>query len=202
MAQVHAALRTHGEFALVIRGLVKSFRAGVNGCHARANVLNGIDVEVRAGEILGVAGAVGSGKTTLLLCVAGLLRPDAGTIKMCGVAPHHIVPYVDAAPCTGPRLSTTQLLARALATATPVILLDGVLGDLSSGSRRLLGELAGRGMTIVAADRERSRLEPLVERVITIRDGRIRPTVSAPKSAARHPSPARVAEPNARGTTS
>lgn len=195
MAHEQAAAGTHHEFALVVRGLRKSFCAGVNGCHARANVLNGIDVDVRAGEILGVAGAVGSGKTTLLLCMAGLLRPDAGSIQVCGVTPHRMVAYVAAAPCTGHRPSPTQLLARALSAAATVILLDGVLGELSTGSRKLLGELASTGMTIVAADRERSRLQPLVERVITIRNGSIQSATSASKTALRHPSAARVAEP-------
>lgn len=189
-----------GDFALVIRGLRKSFLAGVQGCHARVNVLNGIDVDVRAGEIVGVYGPVGSGKTTLLLCMAGLLRPDAGTVQACGVAPQHLVAYVDAAARSGSRLSPTQVLARALAAGTPILLLDGVLGDLSTGSRTILGELASRGMTIVAADRDRSRLEPWVERVITIRDGTARSTLPPPKAALHHASPARVAEPNLRAT--
>lgn len=198
MAHIQTA-RTFGEFALDIRGLRKSFLAGVQGCHARANVLNGIDLDVRAGEILGVCGAVGSGKTTLLLCMAGLLRPDAGTVQVCGVAPNGLVAYVDSASRHGSPLSPTQLLARALASATPVLLLDGLLGDLSTGSRSVLSELATRGMTIVAADRDRSRLEPLVERVVTIRDGRVRSTLSPSKTAPRHASSARVAEPNAGG---
>ncbi|HEX6808957.1 MAG TPA: ATP-binding cassette domain-containing protein [Gemmatimonadaceae bacterium] len=189
-----------GDFALVIRGLRKSFLAGVQGCHARAIVLNGIDVDVRAGEIVGVCGAVGSGKTTLLLCMAGLLRPDAGTVQVHGVSPHRLVAYVDDASRSGSRLSPTQVLARALAAATPILLLDGVLGDLSTGSRTILGELASRGMTIVAADRDRSRLEPWVERVITIRDGTARSTLPPRKSPLRHTSPARVAEPNVGAT--
>lgn len=189
-----------GDFALVIRGLRKSFLAGVQGCHARANVLNGIDVDVRAGEIVGVCGAVGSGKTTLLLCMAGLLRPDAGTVRVRGVSPHRLVAYVDDASRSGSRLSPTQVIARALAPATPILLLDGVLGDLSTGSRTILGELASRGMTIVAADRDRSRLEPWVERVITIRDGTARSTLPPRKTALRHTSPARVAEPNVGAT--
>lgn len=182
-----------------MRGLRKSFLAGVQGCHARANVLDGVDLDVRAGEILGVLGDVGSGKTTLLLCMAGLLRPDAGTIKACGVAPPQLVAYVDGASPNGSRLSPTQSLARALAAAAPVLLLDGILGDLSTGSRAVLSELASRGMTIVAADRDRSRLEPLVERVITIRDGRVRSTMARSKGTAHHASPARVAEPNVGG---
>ena len=194
MPHTHSA-RPGGEFALVIRGLRKSFRAGVQGCHARATVLNGVDVDVRSGEIVGVCGAVGSGKTTLLLCIAGLLRPDSGIVQVCGVAPQQLVAYVSAAARNASRLSSTQLLARALASATPVLLLDGVLNDLSSGSRSILSELASRGMTIIAADRDRFRLEAWVERIITLRDGHIRSTLRPSKVAPRHTSPARVAEP-------
>lgn len=199
MPHTHPA-RTAGEFALVIRGLRKSFRAGVQGCHARATVLNGIDVDIRAGEIVGVCGAVGSGKTTLLLCMAGLLRPDSGTVRVCGVAPQQLVTYLDAEARNGSRLSPTQSLARALASATPVLLLDAVVNDLSSGSRTILSELASRGMTIVATDRDRSRLEPWVERVITIRDGSVRSTLRPSRVAAHHTSPARVAEPKVQAT--
>jgi len=195
----HSA-RTGGEFALVIRGLRKSFLAGVQGCHARATVLNGIDVDVRAGEIVGICGAVGSGKTTLLLCIAGLLRPDAGVVRVCGVAPQRLVTYLDAPARAASGMSPTQLLARALASATPLLLLDGVLNDLSSGSRTILSELASRGLTIIAADRDRFRLEAWVERVITLRDGHVRSTLHPPKAAPRHTSPARVAEPQVSAT--
>ena len=163
-------------------------------------MLNGVDVDVRGGEIVGVCGAVGSGKTTLLLCIAGLLRPDAGVIRVCGVEPQRLVTYVDAAARVGSGMSSTQLLARALASATPILLLDSVLNDLSSGSRTILSELASRGMTIIAADRDRFRLEAWVERVITLRDGHLVSTLRPPKAAPRRTSPARVAEPQVRST--
>nr|WP_211262188.1 ABC transporter ATP-binding protein [Nitriliruptor alkaliphilus] len=44
-----------------------------------------VDLEVGAGEIVGLLGHNGAGKTTLVSQVVGLLRPDAGTIRLAGV---------------------------------------------------------------------------------------------------------------------
>jgi heme ABC exporter ATP-binding subunit CcmA len=58
-------------------GLERSFGA--------LRVLRGVDVRVRAGEALVVAGANGAGKTTLLRVLAGLARPSAGEVRILGV---------------------------------------------------------------------------------------------------------------------
>ncbi len=47
-------------------------------------VLDGVDLHARDGEVLVVLGANGSGKSTLLRVLAGLLRPDAGEIHRDG----------------------------------------------------------------------------------------------------------------------
>jgi ABC-2 type transport system ATP-binding protein len=62
--------------ALEIHGLVKRFdRPAVDG----------LDLTVRAGEFYALLGPNGAGKTTTLRMVAGLLRPDAGTIAVAGI---------------------------------------------------------------------------------------------------------------------
>lgn len=53
-------------------------------------VLDGVDLEVRAGEVLGLVGPNGGGKSTLLLLVAGLLRPTSGSVRVLGVPAHQL----------------------------------------------------------------------------------------------------------------
>jgi hypothetical protein len=197
MSFSHAPPQPNEYGGLVVRGLRKSFLAGVQGCHARVRVLHDVDVDIRAGEIVGICGAVGSGKTTLLLCMAGLLKPDAGNIIVCGTPPGRLASYV--APASpNESLTPTQRLGRALAVAAPVLLLDGVLADLSTGAGALLGQLASRGMTIVAAEREWMRLEPVVERMMTLHDGTVHGGALNAVDPGR-PIASRVAEPNGTG---
>jgi len=48
------------------------------------DILGGVTVEVRAGEVVGLLGPNGAGKTTTFYCVVGLLRPDGGTVQLNG----------------------------------------------------------------------------------------------------------------------
>ncbi|MFF4803977.1 ABC transporter ATP-binding protein [Streptomyces sp. NPDC001351] len=52
--------------------------------HGRTEALRGASVELRSGEILAVTGTSGSGKSTLLHCLAGIVRPDAGSVTYEG----------------------------------------------------------------------------------------------------------------------
>lgn len=47
--------------------------------------LDGVDIDIRAGELLGLLGPNGAGKTTLLSIVAGLVQPDRGSVQVCGI---------------------------------------------------------------------------------------------------------------------
>jgi rhamnose transport system ATP-binding protein len=68
-----SAQTTPGESVLTVAGL---------GCAASG--VHGIHLELRAGEILGLAGLVGAGRTELAQTLFGLTPADAGEIKLCG----------------------------------------------------------------------------------------------------------------------
>jgi putative ABC transport system ATP-binding protein len=48
------------------------------------NILNGIDLDIAAGETIGITGASGSGKTSLLMVIAGLERATSGSVRVAG----------------------------------------------------------------------------------------------------------------------
>ena len=52
--------------------------------YGRIEVLHGINLEVKAGEVVAVVGANGAGKTTLLRCLSGVQPMAAGTITFRG----------------------------------------------------------------------------------------------------------------------
>lgn len=60
-----------------IKGLEKSFD--------NTQVIKGLDLEIRKGEIYGIAGQSGSGKSTLLRCINGLIPYDRGSLLVDGV---------------------------------------------------------------------------------------------------------------------
>ncbi len=66
------------QVAVEVTGLVKTYSG------SDVSALSGISLSVEKGEIFGLIGPNGAGKTTLIGCLLGLLRPDAGTVKVFG----------------------------------------------------------------------------------------------------------------------
>ncbi|RME28761.1 MAG: ABC transporter ATP-binding protein [Deltaproteobacteria bacterium] len=71
--------RRVADLALRIRGLRRRYGATV--------ALDGLDLDVPRGVICGLVGPNGAGKTTTMGIVAGLIRPDAGTVDVLGEGP-------------------------------------------------------------------------------------------------------------------
>ena len=61
---------------------------GIRRSYGEQEVLKGIDLEVRPGEIFVIMGASGSGKSVLLRHIIGLEAPDAGEILVNGESVH------------------------------------------------------------------------------------------------------------------
>ncbi|MFM8843350.1 MAG: ABC transporter ATP-binding protein [Actinomycetota bacterium] len=68
-----------------IRNLAKSFGA--------VRAVDGVDLDIHAGEFLTLLGPSGSGKTTVLRMIAGFETPDSGSIKLDGVDITYLPPY-------------------------------------------------------------------------------------------------------------
>jgi len=66
--------------AITAEGLVKIYKSRKNEVHA----LDGIDLEVAEGTVLGLLGPNGAGKTTAVRILATLLKPDAGRATVAG----------------------------------------------------------------------------------------------------------------------
>ncbi len=63
--------------AVSARGLVRRF--------GPVAAVDGVDFDVRSGEIFGLVGPDGAGKSTIMRMLAGVLRPDAGEIRLDGI---------------------------------------------------------------------------------------------------------------------
>src|SRR5574341_1848230 len=88
---------------------------------------------LEAGELLGIMGPNGSGKTTLFNLIAGLLRPDAGRIRLGGRDIAHLAPH---------RICALGI-ARTFQLVRP-------FGGLSALENVLVGRLYGRARTTTA----------------------------------------------------
>jgi ABC-2 type transport system ATP-binding protein len=138
---------------LKARGLVKRY-----GDRA---ALDGFDLDVRAGEIVGLIGHNGAGKTTFMEVVTGLVRPDRGQVRVggvdarrqpraarrqLGIAPQELALYLTATVADNLRLFGALAglrrgaLRRAVAQVAEELALTDVLGQraglLSGGQRR------------------------------------------------------------------
>ncbi|MDD7962604.1 ABC transporter ATP-binding protein [Microbacterium sp. NE1TT3] len=58
---------------------------GVTKIYGETRAVDGVDLEIPAGSFYGLVGPNGAGKTTTLSMIAGLLRPDRGSVEIAGI---------------------------------------------------------------------------------------------------------------------
>ena len=96
-----AAMSTAATPVLVARAITRGFRG--------VRALEGVDVDLAAGEAVALLGPNGAGKTTLLTILAGAARSDAGTVEWAeGARPR--VGWVPQRPALYPRLTARENL--------------------------------------------------------------------------------------------
>jgi len=93
-----------------VQGLVKRY--------GLVSAVDSVSLEIRPGEVYGLLGPNGAGKSTLLKCIAGLLKPDKGTIDVNGHDPAShpaevkaIVGYVPEEPDVFRSMTPARLLS-------------------------------------------------------------------------------------------
>lgn len=63
-----------------LKGVTLNLRSGAG----EVNVLRGIDIDIAAGETVGIVGPSGAGKSTLMMITAGLENPTSGSVRVAG----------------------------------------------------------------------------------------------------------------------
>ncbi|MEV0721802.1 ABC transporter ATP-binding protein [Micromonospora purpureochromogenes] len=167
------------ETPIAVTGLVKTY--------GRIRALDGLDLSVRAGEVHGFLGPNGSGKSTTIRVLLGLLRADAGAVRLLGgdpwrdaVALHRRLAYVPGDVTLWPNLSggeVIDLLGRMRGGLDPkrrAELLESFELDprkkgraYSKGNRQKVGLVAALAsdVELLILDEPTSGLDPLMEEV-------------------------------------
>ncbi len=131
---------------LRVEALVVEYRAGLLRRGAAFRAVDGVSFSVQAGEIFGLIGESGCGKTTVANCVAGLVRPTAGTVRVGGAKGALQMVFQDPYSALNPRLRISTALAepilhyrlaatRAEAREDAAILLEAVGLERTAGTR-------------------------------------------------------------------
>lgn len=103
-----------GASVLTARGLVRRYPAPGGAVDA----VDGVDLTVSAGEVLGVVGESGSGKSTLARLLLGFEPPDAGAVERAGVPRMRLVPQ-DPLGAFDPRHTVARILRHARRDGAP-----------------------------------------------------------------------------------
>ncbi|MFE2106237.1 ABC transporter ATP-binding protein [Kitasatospora sp. NPDC059463] len=170
-----------GTAVIELRSLTKRYGRSVG--------IDGLDLDIGAGEVFGLLGPNGAGKTTTLRCLVGLLRPSAGAVRILGLDP--VADHRRVAPSVGylpgelrlyPELTgrqTLDLLANLQGAPAPRQAelctrlnlsradLDKTVGAYSRGMKQKLGlvQALQHRPALTVLDEPTEGLDPLVQEV-------------------------------------
>ena len=102
--------------------------------YARRRVVNGVNLEVRKGEIVGLLGPNGAGKTTSFYMIVGLIRPTAGQVFFQGSDVTHLPMYRRARMGMGYLAQEPSIFRRLTVEENVMAILETL--PLSSAERR------------------------------------------------------------------
>ncbi|TVU35823.1 hypothetical protein EJB05_17730, partial [Eragrostis curvula] len=118
--------------------------------------LRGVDLEVRAGELVAVVGTVGSGKSSLLGCVLGEMRRVSGTVFVRGTTAYVAqTPWIQSGTVADNILFGLPMDVERYREAVRVCCLEKDLQMMESGDMTEIGE---RGVTLSGGQRQRVQL--------------------------------------------
>ena len=100
IANLYKSFQLPTEKAFGLKQAIFNRLRGIKGFKDQ-KVLNGIDLEVKKGEFLGIVGRNGSGKSTLLKTLAGIYYPEKGEIIING----NLVPFIELGVGFNPELT-------------------------------------------------------------------------------------------------
>jgi len=124
-----------------VKGLTKTYEGG-------KQALNGVDLEIREGEILALLGPNGAGKTTLISVICGLVNATSGTITVGGY--DHVKQYRQSRELIG--LVPQELALGAFDVVENTVTLSrGLFGKKKERNSRLMTRRAVRSCVYLAA---------------------------------------------------
>lgn len=169
---------------LEIRGITKTFRTQ----KTRFTALDAIDLDVEAGEFFVLLGPSGCGKTTILRSVAGLEKPDSGSIRIAGETVFSAADRVNVSPEHRP----IAMVFQSYAVWPHMNVYENVAFPLREGVRRLPpAELRERVRETLAL----LELSELAERPVTTLSGGQQQRVAVARALALRPSVLLMDEP-------
>ena len=160
----------------------------VSHAYGPQQVLRGVSLKIERGEIVGLIGPNGAGKSTLLRSLVGILRPDHGSVRVCGIdavrdslAARRQIGYAPSETALYHQMTSEELLGFAIAfhpessLAVGLELLEelGVprdkrVGKLSHGMKRkiVFAQAVASGGPVIVLDEPTEALDPEARRLV------------------------------------